>query len=92
MLLPTACMGNGVTIQTYRVARVRGMIDIVRFCKQIGTKLIQALLDEADQKDQTVRLFVFKENFGAHKLYQRLGFKDLGIEGGLYIKMEWKSS
>ena len=59
--------------------------------KQIGTKLIEALLAEADKNNQTVRLFVFKENFGAHKLYKRLGFQDLGVEGGLYLKMERKS-
>ena len=59
--------------------------------KQIGTKLIEALLAEADENNQTVRLFVFKENFGAHKLYKRLGFQDLGVEGGLYLKMERKS-
>ena len=57
-----------------------------------GGQLIQALLDEAAQHDQLVRLYVFKENHKAHQLYQRMGFQDLGEEGGLYLKMEWRDS
>ena len=55
-----------------------------------GGQLIQALLNEAEENNQVVRLYVFKENHQAYRLYQRLGFKDLGEEGGLYLKMEWE--
>ena len=48
-------------------------------------------MNEAASNDQTVRLYVFKENHGAKQLYERLGFQNLGEEGGLYIKMEWKN-
>lgn len=58
----------------------------------IGSQFIQSLLDEAAANDQKVRLFVFKENHQAHRLYQKLGFEDLGEEGGLYLKMEWERS
>ena len=57
-----------------------------------GGQLIQALLDEAAQNNQLVRLYVFKENHKAHRLYQRMGFQDLGEEGGLYLKMEWENN
>lgn len=59
------------------------------WCGQgLGTALIQALLDEAAQKQQPVRLYVWQGNEAAHRLYQRLGFQDKEAFE-IYIFMEW---
>ena len=53
----------------------------------IGSRLINALIDEAGQKDQDLVLEVLTVNHRAHALYQRLGLKEVGRGGDGNIKI-----
>lgn len=53
----------------------------------IGTALMQDLIDEAAQTGDPIRLYVFKYNHAALRLYTRLGFSPID-ENGLHIFME----
>ncbi|MDQ3817868.1 MAG: GNAT family N-acetyltransferase [Acidobacteriota bacterium] len=53
----------------------------------IGTSLIKELIEEAGRAGKFVRLHVLKTNFGARRLYERLGFKVTG-ESGMHFGME----
>lgn len=68
------------------------LVDITLFApargKGIGTRLIQALVDQAAGANRTVRLYVEQEN-RARRLYTRLGFRKVD-EQGIYCVMEWK--
>ena len=55
--------------------------------KGVGSKLIRALLDEAEQERMPVRIHVERFN-PALRLYRRLGFKVVEDEGVYYL-MEW---
>lgn len=44
----------------------------------LGSEIIQDLQAEAGQKQLPIRLQVIKANDRAHRLYLRLGFKDIG--------------
>jgi RimJ/RimL family protein N-acetyltransferase len=54
----------------------------------IGTKLIRALLDEADRRSVPVELRVIKANHPARRLYERLGFAVVGETETHYL-MRW---
>lgn len=54
----------------------------------IGTRFIKQVMAEATAKQMPVRLYVAKNNEGAFRLYQRLGFTTIG-ETGLHFWMEW---
>jgi ribosomal protein S18 acetylase RimI-like enzyme len=53
----------------------------------IGTRLISALLDEAEHKGQGLVLDVLAVNVRAQALYQRLGMKEVSRHGDLKITM-----
>jgi ribosomal protein S18 acetylase RimI-like enzyme len=54
----------------------------------LGSTIMQALMDEANQAGQMVRLKVAVANQGAMRLYRRLGFVPVVTEP-LYIEMQW---
>lgn len=70
------------------------LVDITLLAKHrgqgIGKMLIQSLIDEAAQRDKTVRLHVAKSN-RAQQLYSRLGFQIIGDAQSHHF-MEWKKS
>ena len=53
----------------------------------IGTRLINALADEATAKGQDLVLDVFTVNHRAQALYQRLGFKEVARHGDNNVKI-----
>jgi ribosomal protein S18 acetylase RimI-like enzyme len=57
----------------------------------IGSRLINALIDEAGQKGQDVVLEVLTVNHRAHDLYQRLGLREVGRRGDGNIKIIMRS-
>ncbi len=68
------------------------LVDIVVLPAQrnrgIGTTVMKALIEEAEQTRKRISLQVFK-NSRAIGFYQRLGFFKIG-ETGLYEQMEWR--
>jgi ribosomal protein S18 acetylase RimI-like enzyme len=55
----------------------------------LGTVLLQEILDEAASQGLTASIYV--EHFNpAKRLYQRLGFKEIG-ENGVYHLMRWEA-
>jgi GNAT superfamily N-acetyltransferase len=53
----------------------------------IGSALLKAVLEEADEAGMPIRLHA--ESFNrAMKLYERLGFRAVGT-GGIHVEMEW---
>jgi ribosomal protein S18 acetylase RimI-like enzyme len=46
--------------------------------KGIGARILSAILAEGAASDRAVELQVLKVNDGAHRLYQRMGFRDTG--------------
>ncbi|OQY45552.1 MAG: GNAT family N-acetyltransferase [Candidatus Parabeggiatoa sp. nov. 2] len=54
----------------------------------IGTFLMQEIVKEAEQVKKPVRLSVEKDNPGAFRLYERLGFSVTG-EDDIRLKMEY---
>jgi ribosomal protein S18 acetylase RimI-like enzyme len=58
----------------------------------IGSRLINALLDEAAQKDQDLVLEVLTVNLRAYALYQRLGLREVGRPGDGSIKIIMRSA
>ncbi len=54
----------------------------------IGTKLIQAVQQEAAERRQSVQLSVLHDNPAAKRLYERLGFKVTG-DSDTRCQMEW---
>jgi ribosomal protein S18 acetylase RimI-like enzyme len=53
----------------------------------IGSALLKAVLEEADEADMAIHLHVKSFN-RAMKLYERLGFRAVGT-GGIHVEMEW---
>jgi GNAT superfamily N-acetyltransferase len=53
----------------------------------IGTRLIHGLLHEAAARHQPLTLDVLTVNPRAHRLYQRLGFRDAGRHGDRNVKI-----
>ena len=78
-------------LMVYRTAAEIRLVDIALLPEARGTglggRLIQALLDEAQQVGTPVRLHVTHDNRAAH-LYARLGFK-LVSETASHLFMEW---
>jgi ribosomal protein S18 acetylase RimI-like enzyme len=58
----------------------------------IGSRLINALLDEAAQKGQDLVLEVLTVNHRAYALYQRLGLREVGRGGDGNIKIIMRSA
>jgi ribosomal protein S18 acetylase RimI-like enzyme len=58
----------------------------------IGSRLINALLDEAAQKGQDLVLEVLTVNHRAYALYQRLGLREVGRHGDGSIKIVMRSA
>lgn len=58
----------------------------------IGTRLISALIDEAEQKGQDLVLEVLAVNRRAQVLYQRLGMQEAASHGDRSIKITMRSS
>jgi ribosomal protein S18 acetylase RimI-like enzyme len=58
----------------------------------IGTRLISALIDEAEQKGQDLVLDVLIVNRRAQVLYQRLGMKEVARHGDSSTKITMRSS
>ena len=58
----------------------------------IGSRLINALIDEAAQKGQDLVLEVLTVNHRAHALYQRLGLREVGRHGDGNIKIVMRSA
>lgn len=56
--------------------------------KGVGTKIISKLLEKAKEQNKVVQLSVFYSNDKAKKLYERLGFRQVGMDQ-MYILMEW---
>ena len=46
----------------------------------VGTRLVEAILDEAGNHAELIQLAVVSENESARRLYSRLGFVEYGIE------------
>src|SRR4029077_10869738 len=55
----------------------------------IGIALIEAALTEAGAAGQVVVIMVEKNNPRAYRLYQGLGFREVGDEG-MHFTMEWR--
>lgn len=55
-----------------------------------GTALVRAVVDRADREGRDTLLFVESTN-PAHRLYEREGFVDEGVEG-VYMRMRRKST
>jgi ribosomal protein S18 acetylase RimI-like enzyme len=53
----------------------------------IGTRLITALLGEAEQQGKDLVLDVLAVNHRAHALYRRLGLREVARDGDLKIRM-----
>ncbi|MEU9017445.1 GNAT family N-acetyltransferase [Actinomadura sp. NPDC048394] len=53
----------------------------------IGTRLITALLDEAEQQGKDLVLDVLAVNHRAHALYRRLGLREVARDGDIRIRM-----
>lgn len=62
-------------IQLGRSARGRGL----------GSRIIQDLLDRARAGGKPLRLNVLRENYGARRLYQSLGFSEIGATDAHYV-------
>lgn len=58
----------------------------------IGTRLITALLDEAEQQGKDLVLDVLAVNHRAHALYRRLGLRDVARHGDGDIKIRMRST
>jgi len=58
----------------------------------IGSRLINALIDEAAQKGQDLVLEVLAVNHRAYALYQRLGLREVGRRGDGDIKIIMRSA
>jgi ribosomal protein S18 acetylase RimI-like enzyme len=58
----------------------------------IGTRVIGALLDEAERKGQHLVLDVLTVNHRAQALYQRLGLKEVARHGDRDIKITMRST
>jgi ribosomal protein S18 acetylase RimI-like enzyme len=58
----------------------------------IGTRVISALLDEAERKGQDLVLDVLTVNHRAQALYQRLGLKEVARHGDSDIKITMRST
>ena len=58
----------------------------------IGTRLINALIDEAGQRSQDLVLDVLTVNHRAQALYQRLGLKEVARHGDNNIKIMMRST
>jgi ribosomal protein S18 acetylase RimI-like enzyme len=56
----------------------------------VGTELICGLFDESDSTHRPVTLHVEKNNDGARRLYERLGFNAVA-DSGVHYKMERRS-
>lgn len=56
--------------------------------KGLGTILLKDLQLRATTRQVPLHLGVFKSNMPAHRLYQRLGFRDVG-ETRTHIEMSW---
>ncbi len=54
----------------------------------IGTALVKAVLDQGACAHIPVSLHVEQGNFGAQRLYERLGFKKAGAVGA-HFRMDW---
>ena len=57
----------------------------------IGTTLLQDVIHQAEATRRPVQLYVFKDNRGAFRFYQRLGFTLCG-DTGVHFVMEWSSA
>jgi ribosomal protein S18 acetylase RimI-like enzyme len=86
---------NGVPIGCITVERSEGLIFLAAIeiapdyqNRGIGTKLIRALLDEANDRGVSVELSVLKVN-PARRLYERLGFAIVGETETHYL-MRWR--
>lgn len=55
----------------------------------IGSFVLSALENEAQQAKKSIGLQVLKTNFPAIRLYERFGFKMVG-ENDLYLEMQWR--
>ncbi|MFI0355236.1 GNAT family N-acetyltransferase [Actinomadura sp. 9N407] len=58
----------------------------------IGTRLITALLNEAERREQDLVLDVLVVNHRAHALYQRLGLREVARHGDGNIKITMRST
>jgi len=56
----------------------------------LGGRMLQALLDEAATAGKSVSMHVEISNPALH-LYERLGFRPRGKDGGIHRLMEWRS-
>ena len=58
----------------------------------IGTRLVNALIDEAEQRGQDLVLEVLTVNHRAQALYQRLGMAEVARQGDNNIKIVMRST
>jgi len=58
----------------------------------IGSRLVNALIDEAGRKGQDLVLEVLTVNHRAHALYQRLGLREVGRRGDGNIKIVMRTA
>ncbi len=56
----------------------------------LGGALLGEVLDEARAAGKVVRIYVERTN-RARRLYERLGFRQIEDDGGIYLLMEWVS-
>ncbi len=54
----------------------------------VGTLIMTRLLDEAKTNNKPLNIQVIKNNFGAQRFYERLGFRFTGDEG-MHFQMQW---
>lgn len=56
----------------------------------LGEALLRELQEEAAASGRIVSIYVERGN-RARRLYARLGFRELADDGGVYLKLEWRS-
>ena len=55
----------------------------------IGTEILRACMERAGVEEQPLRLFVFRANKGAVRLYRRMGFETIAEVGNTRLRMEY---
>jgi ribosomal protein S18 acetylase RimI-like enzyme len=90
---------NGTDVGMLDVERRPGEIYLSRIeihpkhqGRGIGTRLINALLDEAGQRDQDLVLDVLAVNERAQALYRRLGLTEVARTGDDHLRITMRSS
>lgn len=81
-------VGYGGLITSGREAHITTIaVDPEYHRNHLGTKLMLGLMDAAIERGgRTVSLEVRRSNFGAQSMYERFGFRPVGVRRGYYVE------